>query len=28
VSSNELMNNGFEVIYEVFHILNCWFEIK
>ena len=28
VSSNEPMKNGCEVIYEMFHILNCGFEIK
>ena len=28
VSSNEPVNNGIEVIYEMFHILNCGFEIK
>ena len=28
VSSNEPVKNGCEVIYEMFHILNCWFEIK
>jgi len=28
VSSNEPVKNGFEVIYEMFHILNCGFEMK
>jgi len=28
VSSNERMNNRCEVIYEMFHILNCGCEIK
>jgi len=28
VSSNEPVKNGCEVIYEIFHILNCGFEIK
>ena len=28
VSSNELVKNGCEVIYEMIHILNCGFEIK
>ena len=28
VSFNEPVKNGFEVIYEIFHILNCGFEIK
>ena len=28
VSSNEPVKNGCEVIYEMFHILNCGFEIK
>ena len=28
VSSNEPVKNGCEVIYEMFHILNCVFEIK
>ena len=28
VSSNEPMTNGCEVIYEMFHILNCGFAIK
>ena len=28
VSSNEPVKNGCEVIYEMFHILNCRFEIK
>ena len=28
VSSNEPVKNGYEVIYEMFHILNCGFEIK
>ena len=28
VSSNEPVKNGGEVIYEMFHILNCGFEIK
>ena len=27
MSSSELMKNGYEVIYEIFHILNCGFEI-
>ena len=27
VSSNEPVKNGREVIYEIFHILNCGFEI-
>ena len=26
MSSNEPVNNGCEVIYEMFHILNCGFE--
>ena len=28
VSSNEPVKNGCEVIYEMFHILNCGFEMK
>ena len=28
VSSNEPVKNGCEMIYEMFHILNCVFEIK
>ena len=28
VSSNEPVKNGCEVIYEMFHISNCGFEIK
>ena len=28
VSSNEPVKNGCEVMYEMFHILNCGFEIK
>ena len=28
MSSNEPVKNGCEVIYEMFHILNCGFEIK
>ena len=28
MSSNEPVKNGGEVIYEMFHILNCGFEIK
>jgi len=28
VSSNEPVKSGCEVIYEMFHILNCGFEIK
>ena len=28
VSFNEHVRNGCEVIYEIFHILNCGFEIK
>ena len=28
MSSNEPVKNGGEVIYEMFHILNCAFEIK
>ena len=28
VSSNEPVRNGCEVVYEMFHILNCGFEIK
>ena len=28
VSSNEPVKNGCEVIYKMFHILNCGFEIK
>ena len=28
VSSNEPVKNGWEVIHELFHILNCGFEIK
>ena len=28
VSSNEPVKNGCEVIYEMFHILNCRFEMK
>ena len=28
VNSNEPVKNGCEVIYEMFHILNCGFEIK
>ena len=28
VSSNERVKNGCEVIYEMFHILNCRFEMK
>ena len=28
VSSNEPVKNGCEVIYEMFHILKCGFEIK
>ena len=27
MSSNEPVKNGSEVIYEMFHILNCGFEI-
>ena len=27
MSSNEPVKNGFEVIYEMFHILNCGFQI-
>ena len=28
MSSNEPVKNGCEVIYEMFHILNCGFEIR
>ena len=28
VSSNESVRSGCEVIYEMFHMLNCGFEIK
>ena len=28
VSSNEPVKNGCEVIYEIFHILNCGFEVE
>ena len=28
MSSNEPVKNGCEVIYEMFHILNCGFEIS
>ena len=28
MSSNEPVKNGCEVIYEMFHILNCGFEMK
>ena len=28
MSSNEPVKNGCEVIYEMFHILNCRFEMK
>ena len=28
MSSNEPVKNGCEVIYEMFHTLNCGFEIK
>ena len=28
VTSNEPVKNGCEVIYEMFHIMNCGFEIK
>ena len=28
MSSNDPVKNGCEVIYEMFHLLNCGFEIK
>ena len=28
MSSNEPMRGGCEVIYEIYHMLNCGFEIK